>query len=471
MGAQTSPELRYDVVVIGSGPAGQRAAMELARGGRKVAVVERRVDVGGLCLHEGTIPSKALRAAILVLTGWRYRNLEFTDPIRSQSRFDVETLLRHVDTVIENELAALTRKLNRQGIDLHFGEARFAGRNAVEVVGENGTTVLTAAHIVVAAGTRAFRPPGIPFDGTTIIDTDQVFCCLEKLRGRLIIVGGGVIAMEYASMFSILGVEVHLLNRRDRVLPFVDRDVVKVHTDHLEARGVTLHLGSEVESAETKNGRPSVRLRSGRALDADLVMFATGRQGNGPLLALDRAGIQPTSNGLIEVNEHYQSGVPHIYAVGDIIGYPSLASTSREQGRLAACHLLDPASEPEPVTLFPFGVYTVPELAWVGPTEDELMDRGETFVAGVGYFSDVAKAGMLAEETGMLKILVQTGSRRLLAVHACGMEVTELVHIGHSIISLGGTLEHLLDNVFNYPTLAESYKLAAYDAQSRMDNK
>lgn len=464
---------RYDVCVVGSGPAGQRAAIELARAGRRVSLIEKQSTVGGVCLHAGTIPSKAFRTAVLVMTNWRYESIccahRRPAPPRPEAALEEMTsrLMEHVFDVTDKELSVIKKHMTRYGVDVIYGEARFRGPHHL-VVDDNGQeSTLQADAFVLACGTEARRPASIPFNDKTIIDSDQLYTAMTRLPQKLIIIGAGVIGMEYASIFSVLGVEVHVLNRRGRFLGFIDDEVILAHLDGLKRRGVHLHRGAHIQQLVDKDP-PKVILEDGTEIEGDLVMVAAGRVGTAGRLDLDTVGLETTDRGLLEVNDHFQTPTPHIYAAGDIIGAPSLAATSKEQGRLAARGLLGRDVDLERSEEFPFGVYTIPEMSWVGRTQAMLDKEKVPYVVGRARFSEIAKGEMLGDESGFLKILVDRKHRRILGAHAFGTDASEIIHLAHILMRLEGTLDHLLDWVFNYPTLAESYKIAAFDAETQL---
>ncbi|MFW5739959.1 MAG: Si-specific NAD(P)(+) transhydrogenase [Myxococcota bacterium] len=456
----------YDLVVIGSGPAGQHAALQAAKRGGRVCVVERRQMVGGSCLHVGTIPSKTLRESVLYLTGWRLRNI-YGHSYAVKSHITMSDLLYRTNFVIERELNVIRRSFARQDVDVVAGVARFVDPHTVVVDGVDTQSTLRADHFVVATGTTAYRPPNIPFNDRTVIDSDQILE-LDHLPKRLTLIGAGVIGIEYASIFSTLDIDVTVVSRSSNFFGFVDREITDALTYHLRQRGVALRMNEIVSTIETgDDGSPTVILESGKRVRSDLVMVASGRAGTAHQLELDKAGVKPTDRGLLEVNAHYQTEVPHIYAASDIIGFPSLASTSMEQGRKAACHIL----QEEAVfrqDLFPYGIYSIPEIAYIGKNEEELTQAGIPYETGVAHYREIAKGEIHGDDIGMLKMLFHTETRKLLGVHAIGLDSTEIIHIGQAVMTYEGTLEYFIESVFNYPTLAECYKLAALDAQSKL---
>lgn len=460
-----SHQNHYDALIIGSGPAGQRAAIEMAWQGRKVAIVEKQELVGGVCLHTGTMPSKSLREAVLGLTGWRLRCLYPARVELPEQEVTMDRLRQHIDRVISKELAVIQRQMASHGVELLYGEARFIGPQAVEITSHHGRREITSESFLIATGTMARRPDWVPFNGRTVIDSDQV-CTIGELPHRMVLLGGGVVALEYAAIFGLLGVEVHVIHRGAEVLPYVDPDMMAILVPHLEAQGVTFHLGVEATAIEPGGpGRPAVLTSEGEAIGGDLIIVALGRTGTAGRLDLERAGVRPSHGGLLEVNDHYQTSAPHIYAAGDVIGQPATASTARAEAERAALHLLGrlaPDGEPR---LLPFGIYTIPEIAYVGPTEPELQAEGVPYFTGISRYREVAKGEIIGDEEGMLKLLFHRETGRLLGVHIIGTSATDLVQLGHAVITLEGTIDYFTGSVFNFPTLSECYAVAAHNAR------
>lgn len=456
----------YEVLVLGSGPAGQQAALQAARRGKRVALVERRHVVGGICLHVGTIPSKTLRESVLYLTGWRLRNI-YGSSYAVKKQITMSDLVYRTNFVIDRELNVIQRNMARHGIDVIQGQARFAGPHEVIVSADGQEAALRSQAIVVATGTTAYRPPNIDFDDQTIIDSDQILQVRELPR-RMTIIGAGVIGIEYASIFSTLDIEVTVVSRSSSFFGFVDREITDALAYHLRKRGVALRMNEVVSRIEREpDGSPTVVLESGKRIRSNLVMVASGRAGTAGELGLEAACVKPTDRGLVQVNEHFQTTAPHIYAVGDVIGFPSLASTSMEQGRRAACHILD-LPDQSTMGVFPYGIYSIPEIAYIGRNEEELTAQSVPYETGVAHYREIAKGEILGDDNGMLKMLFHRETRKLLGVHAIGTDATEIIHIGQAVLSFGGTLDYFLDAVFNYPTFAECYKVAARDAAEKM---
>ncbi len=456
----------YDLLVIGSGPGGQKAAIAGAKLGRRTAVVEKRHMVGGVCINTGTIPSKTLREAILYLTGMNQREL-YGESYRLKANITVGDLSARTHHVIGREVDVIRSQLGRNRVDLLLGEARFVDQHKVAIEGVDGVRTVTADRIVIAVGTRPARPDSVAFDGRTIVDSDQILE-MDRLPASMVVVGAGVIGIEYASMFAALGTKVTVVERRDRMLDFCDLEIVEALKYQLRDLAVTFRFRETVSRVERHDSTTLTVLESGKRIPADTVMYSAGRQGVTDPLDLGNAGLESDSRGRVKVDEHFRTAVPHIYAVGDVIGFPALAATSMEQGRRAVYHAFD-----EPVSstlgdLQPIGIYAIPEISYVGRTEDELTQDNVPFEVGISRYRELARGAILGDSYGMLKLLVHADDRTLLGVHVFGTGATELVHIGQTVMGCGGTIDYLVDTVFNYPTLAESYKVAALDAMNKM---
>ncbi len=457
----------YDLIVIGSGPAGQKGAICAAKLRKRVAMIDRTIMMGGVCVHTGTIPSKSVREAIFQLTGIAVRTL-YGNNYRGKGEVSVQDLASRVHATVSRETEVIRAQLRRNGIAIFQGMAQFAGPHTIEIQGETEKVTLRGDNILIASGTRPARSADIPFDGKRIIDTDE-FTCLGSLPREIIVVGAGVVGLEYASFMAAIGAEVTLIDQRPLILDFVDREIVDALAYHLRQMGTTFRLGEKVTSMGIDPNRDRVfaELESGKKVQGDMLLYAVGRQANGDLLQLEAAGLQADSRGKIKVNADYQTDVPHIYAAGDIIGFPALASTSMEQGRLASCRMFGAPSEHMP-ELFPYGIYTIPEISTVGQTEEKLTAAKVPYEVGISKFNELAKSMMLGDETGMLKLLFDRHTRKLLGVHILGQRATEIVHIGQAVMAYGGTIEYFRDTVFNYPTLAEAYKVAALDGLNKL---
>jgi NAD(P) transhydrogenase len=456
----------YDFVVIGTGPAGQKGAISAAKLGKKVAVIDRKEMIGGVCLHTGTIPSKTLREAILYLTGFRERTFYGRD-YSVRSEITVPDLAFRVQKVLAKEMEVVRSQLARNHVASLHGAARFLDPHTLEVASSDGETRISGEKILIACGTRPAQNSSVPLDGDRIIDSDQLLKGTALPRD-LIIVGAGVIGLEYASMVTALNIKVTVIEARPTLLDFVDREMIEALMYFMRQRGAMFRLGEKVTSvAYDEKKRVVACLESGKEIRGDALLYTVGRQTNADLLNLDAAGLSADARGKIGVNEFYQTAVPHIYAAGDVIGFPALASTSMEQGRLASCHMFGIACESRPHTI-PYGIYTIPEISMVGRTEQELTDAKIPYEIGLSKFEELAKGQMLGADTGLLKILFDPKSRKLLGVHIFGERATEIIHIGQAVLAFGGTIDYFRDTVFNYPTMAEAYKVAGLDGLNRL---
>lgn len=459
----------FDFIVIGSGPAGQRAAVQAAKLGRQVAVVEQRNAVGGNCLHYGTIPSKTLREAVLYLSGFRQRGF-YGRGYRVKDKVSAEDLMQRLDITVQHEVETLQHKLYRNHITTFGGRAHFADPHTVEFVDADGNNCrLSAGQILVATGTRPARPANIEFDGKHIVDSDQLLQ-MKHLPRTLAVIGAGVIGVEYATIFNALDVDVTLVDGRDAMLDFLDREIVDEFVHNLRDRNMTLRMGETVESiTHVDDGkRVELELASGKRVRAEMALFAAGRQGNTDDLGLDAAGLSVDKRGRLKVNDDYQTEVPHIYAAGDVVGFPALASTSMEQGRHAACHAFG-GTLTSRFEAFPFGIYSVPEMSVIGLTEEQAREQGLRYETGVARLRETSRGQILGLREGLLKLICEIDTRRILGIHIVGEGATELIHIGQAVLSHEGTLDFFIETVFNYPTLAETYKIAALDAWNRLN--
>jgi NAD(P) transhydrogenase len=452
--------------VIGSGPGGQRAAIAAAKLDRRVAVVERPDMLGGVCLNTGTIPSKTLREAILYLTGVDQREI-YGAAYRVKDEITIADLTARTTRVVTRENDVVRSQLTRNRVAIIPGTARFTGPNEVEVDDGGGRTrKVSGDNIVIATGTTPARPASVAFDEKTIIDSDGIIH-LEQVPRSMVVAGAGVIGIEYASMFAALGTKVTVVERRMRMLEFCDEEVVEALKYHLRDLAVTFRFGETVGSVEAHPQGAIALLSSGKKIPADTVLYSAGRQGMTEHLNLEAAGLTADDRGRITVDEFFRTGVPHIYAVGDVIGFPALAATSMEQGRLAAHHACGEQTATNAVPQ-PIGIYSIPEISFVGRTEDQLTKACVPFEVGVSRYRELARGQIVGDSYGVLKLLVSPEDRKLLGVHVFGTGATELIHIGQAVMGCGGTVDYLVDAVFNYPTLSESYKVAALDATNKM---
>jgi NAD(P) transhydrogenase len=457
----------FDLLVLGSGPGGQKAAIAGAKLGRHVGIVERRHMVGGVCINTGTIPSKTLREAVLYVTGLSQREF-YGQSYRLKDEVTVGDLTARTQHVISREIDVIRSQLARNHVHMLVGTARFVEPNAVMIAAEDGTERrITAEKFVIAVGTRPARPTTVDFDGRTVVDSDQILD-LDHVPPTMVVVGAGVIGIEYASMFAALGTKVTVVERRDRMLEFCDLEIIEALKYQLRDLAVTFRFRESVARVERHDGGTLTILESGKRIPSDTVMYSAGRQGVTEELALEKAGLEADARGRIKVDDDFRTSAPHVYAVGDVIGFPALAATSMEQGRRAAYHACEEPVQTPMNDCQPIGIYTIPEISYVGKTEDQLTEDSVPFEVGISRYRELARGAILGDSYGMLKLLVHSDTRQLMGVHVFGTGATELVHIGQTVMGLGGTVDYLVDAVFNYPTLAESYKVAALDAMNKM---
>jgi NAD(P) transhydrogenase len=467
----------FDLFVIGSGPAGQRAAIQAAKLGKRVGIAEQQASLGGVCINTGTIPSKTFREAVVQLRGG--------PASEERQKLTMSDLLRRVRAVVDTEGEVAADQLRRNGVEIHWARAVFEGPHTLRLDRPDGRAShrIHADHVAIATGTTATKDPHIPFDGDRVFSSDDVLA-LERVPRTLTVVGAGIIGAEYASIFAELGVRVTLIDKRRELLPFIDSEIAAALTYELRRKRVTLRLGEEVQGIEVTRdangssggnggnggngaGRVRIKLASGKQVASEQALYSVGRTGVTAGLNLDAAGLFADDRGRLEVNEHYQTAVPHIYAVGDVVGFPALAATAMEQGRLAAAHAFGLEAQSMPA-LLPYGIYTVPQISTVGRSEQELTEAGIPYEVGTAQYREIARGQILGDLNGMLKLIFHLETRELLAVHIIGEGATELVHIGQAVMAFGGGADHFLNTVFNYPTLAECYKTAALDATNRM---
>jgi NAD(P) transhydrogenase len=459
--------VKYDLIAIGSGPSGQRAAVAAAKMNKRVAVIEARTMVGGVCVNTGTIPSKTMREAVLHLSGYNYRALYGVN-YRVKEKISMADLAFRVQAVIKTEVDVTEAQLSRNGIDVVHGIAHFVDPHQLRVEGPQGDATLEADRIIIAVGTKPAASAKVPINGRTIVNSDQILA-LPELPRTLMVVGGGVIGVEYACMFAVLGVRVTLIEKRDRLLEFADREIIEALSYHLRDGRVTLRLGEELDSVEELPDQTVVaNLKSKKKVSGDALLYAVGRQGNVDDLNLAAAGLEVDDRGRIPVNENYQTRVEHIYAVGDVIGFPSLASVSMEQGRIAAARAFNDRATTSNPGFYPYGIYTIPEISFIGKTEEQLTDEDVPYEVGMAYYRETARGQIRGDTTGRLKLIFHRETRKVLGVHIIGEGAAELVHIGQAVMILGGTVDYFVDTVFNYPTLAECYKVAAFNGLGRL---
>src|SRR5271169_1562626 len=457
----------YDLFVIGSGPSGQRAAVSAVKKGKRVALVEMRSVVGGVCINTGTIPSKTMREAVLHLSGYNYRSI-YGMNYRVKEKITMADLAFRVQHVIKTEIDVTEAQLSRNGIDILPGVASFEDATHVKVTNEGGTQTYEAKNIIIATGTKPADSPRVPINGRSIVNSDQILD-LPNLPKSLIVVGGGVIGVEYTCMFAALGVRVTLIEKRPKLLEFADQEIVEALSYHLRDTRVTMRTGEEVESVEElPDGSVVANLESKKRIGGGALLFAVGRQGNVAELNLPAAGIEADSRGRIPVDKDLRTKQPNIFAVGDVIGFPSLASVSMEQGRIAVARMFHDESVHTNPSVYPYGIYTIPEISFIGKTEEQLTDEDVPYEVGVAYYREIARGQIRGDTTGRLKLIFHRENRTILGVHIIGEGAAELVHIGQAVMTLNGTVDYFIETVFNYPTLAECYKAAAFNGINRL---
>jgi NAD(P) transhydrogenase len=457
----------YDLIVIGSGPGGQRAAIQAAKSGKRVAIIEKRAAVGGVCINTGTIPSKTMREAVLHLSGLYYQNF-YGANYHVKDVVTMSDLNYRVHRVIENEVAVIQDQLQRNGVDLLHGMGSFVDAYHVLVDNGAGRNQLEGANILIATGTKPAVNAKVPVNGRTIIDSDQILD-MTQLPKTLIVVGGGVIGVEYACMFATLGVRVTIVEKRPRLLEFADIEMVEALTYNMRDRRVTMRLNEEVDSVEElPDGRVAAMLVSNKRVIGDALLYAVGRQGNVDGLNLSAAGVVADDRGRIHVDADYRTAQRHIFAVGDVIGFPSLASVSMEQGRIAAARAFNLKIQSDPAA-YPYGIYTIPQISFIGKTEEQLTQEDVPYEVGMAYYREIARGQISGQTEGRLKLLFHRETLELLGVHIYGEEAAELLHIGQAVFTLKGKVTYFVNTVFNYPTLAECYKAAAFNGLNRLN--
>jgi NAD(P) transhydrogenase len=460
-------EYDYDLIVIGSGPGGQKAAIAAAKLGKRVAIIDKYDMVGGVCVNTGTIPSKTLREAVLYLTGMNQREL-YGASYQVKQDITIADLMSRTQHVVGREVQVVRAQLQRNHIDLVVGTGSFVDPHMIAVEGRHrgDRTSMSGEFIVIATGTRPARPAQVDFDAERVLDSDEILA-LESIPSSLVVVGAGVIGIEYASMFAALGARVTVVEQRERMLDFCDPEIVESLKFHLRDQAVTFRFGEKVANVVASERATITTLVSGKRIPAEMVMYSAGRQGVTEALNLELAGLTADNRGRLKVDEHYRTPVEHIYAVGDVIGFPALAATSMDQGRLAAYHAFGEQTN-ELVALQPIGIYSIPEISYCGATEAELTSSSVPYEVGISRYRELARGQISGDSYGMLKLLVSTIDRKLLGVHVFGTGATDLVHIGQAVMGCGGTIDYLVDAVFNYPTLSEAYKVAALDATNKI---
>ncbi len=456
----------YELIVIGSGPGGQRAAIQAVKAGKRVALVEKQSAVGGVCTNTGTIPSKTMREAVLHLSGF-YEQSFYGANYHAKDQVTMADLSFRVQRVIESEVSVIQDQLKRNGVDLIHGLGTFTGPHQVRVANDNGFSELEGEYIILATGTKPAVNPKVPINGRNIINSDQILA-MPTLPRTLIVVGGGVIGVEYACMFATLGVRVIIVEKRPRLLEFADTEMVEALSYHMRDRRATMRLNEEVESVEElPEGKVAANLVSKKRIIADALLYAVGRGGNVDALNLPAAGLTADDRGRIKVDVDYRTAQPHIFAVGDVIGFPSLASVSMEQGRIAAGRAFNLDVHTDPAG-YPYGIYTIPQISFIGKTEEQLTDEDVPYEVGVAYYREIARGQITGQTDGRLKLLFHRETLDLLGVHIFGENAAELLHIGQAVLLLKGKITYFKNTVFNYPTLAECYKTAAFNGLNRL---
>jgi NAD(P) transhydrogenase len=466
MSTRKKADYDFDMIVIGSGPSGQRAAIQAAKARKRVAIVEAGTELGGVGTNTGTIPSKSFREAVLYLTGFRERSI-YGSAYRVKSRISMHDLTYRISNIVSHENQVIEDQLRRNRVEIIRGRASFVNSHTLSIKSIDSTVTKSAEKIVIAVGTVPHHPPDFEVDGEKILDSDHVLS-MKELPRTLTVVGGGIIGLEYASWFAVLGIRVTLIEARSRLLPFVDKEIVETLKYHLRSLGMTLRIGEGVLSVSRRSdGAVETILESGKKIVTEAVLISAGRQGAVGSLNLESIGIDANKYGRISVNENYQTSVSSIYAVGDVVGFPALASTGMRQGRLATSHAFDIKDDDRNIPL-PFGIWTIPEISLVGETEDSLTEKQVPYESGVARYKEIARGLLLGDDRGMLKILFHRETHELLGVHLIGSGAIEILHLGQAVLALKGDLEYLTSCVFNYPTLSECYKVAALDGLNKI---
>jgi NAD(P) transhydrogenase len=456
----------YELIVIGSGPGGQRAAIQGAKAGKRVAMIEKQSAIGGVCINTGTIPSKTMREAVLHLSGFYSKNFYGANRGAAATITMADVIFR-IQRVVENEVGVTQDQLKRNGVDVIHGTGKFLDAHHLRVENGNGFAEFESDYIVIATGTKPAANPKVPINGRNIIDSDQILS-MPQIPRTLIVVGGGVIGVEYACMFATLGVRVIIVEKRPRLLEFADTEMVEALSYQMRDHRATMRLNEEVESVEAlPDGKVAANLVSKKRINADALLYAVGRQGNVERLDLAAAGIAADNRGRIKVDADFRTTQPHIFAVGDVIGFPSLASVSMEQGRIAAARAFGLQVQTDPES-YPYGIYTIPQISFIGKTEEQLTDADVPYEVGVAYYREIARGQIAGHTDGRLKLLFHRETLELLGVHIFGENAAELLHIGQAVFKLKGKITYFIDTVFNYPTLAECYKTAAFNGLNRL---
>jgi len=452
----------YDLVVIGGGPAGEKGAAQAAYFGKKVAIVERSPQLGGACINTGTLPSKTLRESALYFSGLRQRGLHGID-YSLREGLTVQDFMHHKDAVVQSERTKVLENIAAHSVQLFIGQGQFEDPHRLQVHSKEGSSACISSDVfLIATGSKPHRSPEIPYDDEFIFDSDTILQ-MGRIPSSLAVIGGGVIGCEYASIFAALGAQVTLLDGRERLLPFLDAEISELLRERLANLGMQLFFEDRVAQLEKTDGRIRIKLQSGRSVESETALFAAGRRATVDGLALEKVALGVNKRGYFDVNEFYQTSLPHIYAAGDVIGFPALASTSMEQGRVAVCHAFGFEYKKRLAHMLPMGIYTIPEISSVGETEQSCAEKGISCGVGRAYYRNNARGQIIGDRNGLLKLVFRRDDRKLLGVHIIGESATELIHPGMIVLELGGTVDSFIELVFNYPTLSEMYKYAAYD--------
>jgi NAD(P) transhydrogenase len=461
----------YDLVVLGCGPAGERGAAQAAYFGHRVLVVEAAPEPGGAAVHTGTLPSKTLRETAIYLSGYRQRELYGVSVQLEDAHAAVPRLIARKDAIAAHESLRIRANLAKHGVELVQGAGRFVDAHTVQIAGAEGVREVSARFVLVATGSVPRSPPEVPISEPDVHDSDEVLS-LERLPERLVVLGAGVIGCEYACMFAALGVKVVLVEAKTQFLPFLDFEIGRRLEASMAKLGVEIKKGHRWGSVRRgPDGRLRCELASGEMLECEQLLFAAGRIGRSAGLNLDAIGVRPDERGGIPVDGSYRTSAPNVYAAGDVIGFPALASVSMEQARVAVCHMFGIDYKQAVGDTLPYGIYTIPEVSCVGETEESCRARTIDYVVGRAMYADNARGLIQGDLEGMTKLVVHRGTRRVIGVHVIGERASELVHIGQAVMHLGGRLDAFIEMVFNYPTLAESYKYAAYDALGALNQE
>ncbi len=458
---------KFDLVVIGSGPAGNWAAIQACKLGKKAAVIEKNAVVGGVCVHTGTLPSKTLRETSLYYDGLKRRSF-YGFEIAFKKNVTVQELMHRKNIVVENEMMIIIDQLHRNGISLMGGAARFINPHTIAVYnGDEKVSELETEFVVIATGTRPMHLPGLYYDGKRVFDGESILD-LKDMPGSMAILGGGVIGCEWASIFSKLDIKVTLIDKRDRLLSFLDNKFADTLFELMRDGGIEMELGAPVNEIKADGSSVHLTLANGRAVTADVLLVTAGRLGNTDKLSLENVGLKTDSYQLVEVDGNYRTKIKNIYAVGDVIGFPSLASTSMDQGRRATLAAFGGNAKTRKKIYLPFGIYTIPEISYVGETEESLQSRKVAYETGIAHFFELPRGQINNDHDGCLKLIFDRNTRKLLGVHIIGERATEIIHIGQAVMSYGGTIDYFADTVFNYPTIADAYKTAALNGLNKL---